>query len=48
MILIRTTRQIRTGGTIPNFYACQTLSHLDWVWSKVVGRGGSIRSVHLV
>ncbi|MBW4628283.1 MAG: hypothetical protein KME49_22910 [Brasilonema octagenarum HA4186-MV1] len=29
MILIRTMRQIRTGGMIPSFRACQTLSGLD-------------------
>ncbi|GAX41490.1 hypothetical protein NIES4075_24630 [Tolypothrix sp. NIES-4075] len=29
MILIRTVRQIRTGGMIPSFRACQTLSGLD-------------------
>jgi hypothetical protein len=29
MILIRTMRQFRTGGTIPSFRACQSLSYLD-------------------
>ncbi|MBD2181959.1 hypothetical protein H6S82_04900 [Planktothrix sp. FACHB-1355] len=29
MLLIRTMRQVRTGGMISSFRACQTLSGLD-------------------